>query len=122
MNVFTIVKVGWEYNDEYYYQSESGGGDPIIVYRDRENAEKECLKLNIGKYHGTANSPWNSIGAYFEDHNIPDTDKQSLEKLGVGFNNFDISLPKTQTVENWTLIISLIVIVFYKIEQLEFVE
>lgn len=47
--LFTIVKVGWNYNDEYYYREESGGGTPIKAYRTLASAEEELDKLN-GKW------------------------------------------------------------------------
>lgn len=43
---YCIVKIGWEYNDEYYYRPESEGGKPVKVYEAQSVAEKECLRMN----------------------------------------------------------------------------
>lgn len=44
---YVITEVGYEYNDEIYYQSESGGGTPVKVYLDKAKAEAEIDRLNL---------------------------------------------------------------------------
>lgn len=48
MTLYVIVELGYEYNDEYYYPPECGGGNPIDAYRSRKKAEAECERLNRG--------------------------------------------------------------------------
>lgn len=44
--IYIIVEVNWEYNDEYYYRPEGGGGSPIEAYYDEAKAKKRCAVLN----------------------------------------------------------------------------
>lgn len=44
---YVITEVGYEYNDEIYYQGESGGGTPVKVYLDKEKAQFELDRLNL---------------------------------------------------------------------------
>ena len=43
---FVVVEIGWEYNDEFYYRGESGGGTPRKIYLDKVNAQTEADRLN----------------------------------------------------------------------------
>ncbi len=44
---YVIVRVGWEYNDEYYNRPEQGGsGKPVKVFIDQRHAVAEKNKLN----------------------------------------------------------------------------
>lgn len=43
---WALVKIGWEYDDEYYFRPECGGGTPVKVFLDKEAAEAECANLN----------------------------------------------------------------------------
>ena len=44
--VYILVKIGWEYNDEYYYRPESEGGRPVLAFRDFGKASAECNRRN----------------------------------------------------------------------------
>lgn len=46
MKIYVILEIGWEYNDEYYYRPESGGGKPIEAYFDETLANERCVKKN----------------------------------------------------------------------------
>lgn len=45
-NLFVLVEIGWEYNDEVYFRSESGGGMPKKVFECENAAKLECNRLN----------------------------------------------------------------------------
>ena len=124
MEVYTIVQVGWEYNDEYYYQGESGGGTPLSVYKDRSKAEAAALAKNIEEYKNIGASRWNQLGAYFPDgeYDFDSDDKEELKKLGVTANDQGIILPEAASDAELAEIIGLIGIVFYEITPLEYME
>ncbi len=42
---FAVLRVNWEYNDEYY-DAQNEGGQVVKVFRSRERAEQECARLN----------------------------------------------------------------------------
>jgi hypothetical protein len=124
MEVYTIVQVGWEYNDEYYYQGENGGGNPLSCYKDRSKAEAAVLEKNIAEYRTIGSSRWNQLGAYFCDgeYDFDSDDIEELEKLGVTLSDDGITLPESASDEDMAQIIGLIGIVFYEITPLEYVE
>jgi len=45
--VYVVVQEGWDYNDEYYYRSESSGGQPKRAFERENDAESHCRALNI---------------------------------------------------------------------------
>lgn len=45
--LYVICKVGYEYNDEYYFRGEGGSYEkPVKAYRDKKKAAAECDRLN----------------------------------------------------------------------------
>jgi hypothetical protein len=46
MKLYVVSEIGYEYNDEIHYPTESDDGLPVRVFRRRENAEKHAQKLN----------------------------------------------------------------------------
>jgi hypothetical protein len=44
--IYVIVEAGFEYNDNYFYAPECGGGNPIKYYNTAEEASKACQELN----------------------------------------------------------------------------
>ena len=47
MKIFVVTRQGWDYNDEYYYRSEYGGGEPIKAFKDLAEAERFAKQSNI---------------------------------------------------------------------------
>lgn len=50
--VYIVCKLGFEYNDEYYYRPESEGGLPEAVFESREEAQKEMERRNALAFAG----------------------------------------------------------------------
>lgn len=46
-SIYVIVEEGWDYNDEYFYRSENGGGTPKKAFDDKSLAKAELRRLNI---------------------------------------------------------------------------
>jgi hypothetical protein len=58
---YVIVEIGWEYNDEYYYRPDSGGGTPKKFFTDKAKAEVVCHDMNKAakdKGHAIENQVW----------------------------------------------------------------
>lgn len=53
MKAYVILNKGYEYNDEIYSESESGGGHPKKIFFTKEDAQKEINKLNILEFKQT---------------------------------------------------------------------
>lgn len=49
-DVYVVMAVGYEYNDEINYRPESGGGDPIQVFYDKNLAELYVKQKNLEEY------------------------------------------------------------------------
>jgi hypothetical protein len=43
--VYAVVRIVWQYNDEWYYPG-TEGGEVTTAYRSRERAEEECARQN----------------------------------------------------------------------------
>jgi hypothetical protein len=44
---FVVTETNFEYNDEYHTVTDGGGGKPVAVFEDEEEARKETQKRNI---------------------------------------------------------------------------
>lgn len=72
---YVITEIGYEYNDEIYYQSESGGGTPVKVYLDKEKAQADLDQLNLESLVTC------EIGQYAYDMNDIVDDMEAFEKI-----------------------------------------
>lgn len=45
--IYVVMSVGWEYDDNYYHKPEHGGGNPECYYVNKEDAESKCHEFNI---------------------------------------------------------------------------
>lgn len=57
--MYVLVKIGWQYNDEYYERPDAVGpsGEPVTVYTSKENAVKACRTLNaVTQFSGPTDS------------------------------------------------------------------
>ena len=53
MKGYIVLQKGFEYNDEVYSETESGGGHPQKIYFNRETALEEVKRLNIKEFKET---------------------------------------------------------------------
>ena len=53
MIAYVVLQKGFEYNDEVYSQSESGGGHPHKIFFTIEAAKEEVDKINITEFKQT---------------------------------------------------------------------
>lgn len=72
---YVVTEIGYEYNDEIYYQGESGGGTPVKVYLDKEKAQSETDRLNLEALVTC------EIGQYAYDLSEIINDMDSFEKI-----------------------------------------
>jgi hypothetical protein len=47
---YVILRTGYEYNDEIYYESEAGGGMPNLIVFSEKDAKDKVNELNIIEY------------------------------------------------------------------------
>lgn len=45
--MYVLVRIGYEYNDEIYYNRGGSGGEPVKVFHDKKLAHLYCQKKNI---------------------------------------------------------------------------
>lgn len=78
---YIIQEIGYEYNDEYYYKSECGGGTPKMVFTDEILAKKKMLELEINEWKGKCLCDY---GEDFEGMAEDDEEfSRILEELGI---------------------------------------
>ena len=72
---YVVSEVGFEYNDEIYHQSESGGGEPIKVFLDKNKANELVHQKNVEAFSK------NNIMEYtYEPSDIFD-DEEAVNKI-----------------------------------------
>lgn len=80
--LYTIVEIGYEYNDEIMYQPESGGGTPLIAYSTKQRAKEEADSMNQKNIMDLIESSsmseygydWGDVGLqdFADIHNLPE--------------------------------------------------
>ena len=53
MIAYVVLQKGFEYNDEVYSQSESGGGHPHKIFFTEEAARQEVKRMNLKEFKET---------------------------------------------------------------------
>ena len=94
---FIIQKIGYEYNDEYYYRSGDGGGNPITVILNRELAKEKFFELEVESWRGTF------LGYYgYELSELSDNEEEfekALKSMDVDIDDWQLEIPKEATYE-----------------------
>lgn len=49
---YIVVRVGWEYNDDFYYRPDDKGGSPVKTFLKDSDAEQYALELTAEQYAG----------------------------------------------------------------------
>jgi hypothetical protein len=111
MKVFTIVAKGFEYNDNYMYETESGGGNPVHAYFSEEKAHLQCKVMNIASIRSL-----DSLG----DYGWLEHDRDDLKEMReiCGLDEDDYSLPDL-TDEQAEKMYGLLGDYFYYVVQIE---
>jgi hypothetical protein len=75
--IFTVCPIGWEYNDEYYYQGEGGGySRPLICFTIRELAEEYAEAKNVAEFKMQCDETY--FGGYLSwEERYPETPEQA---------------------------------------------
>lgn len=48
--IYVLMEIGWDYNDEIFFQPEGGAGYPSSFYLNEDEAEKECQTRNLDSF------------------------------------------------------------------------
>lgn len=77
--LFVLMEVGWDYNDEVMFRTEGGGGHPTKVFDNEEAANKQCVSKNIEEFKRLTSD--GDIRRYFYnlDEILPYADRKNAE-------------------------------------------
>lgn len=88
---YIIQKKGFDYNDEYYYESE--GGTPQLVVMDQAEAMNKLSEVEIESWKGETLGYYS--GSFVEDYvNNQEVFYKALTDLGVDHEDWEYSIPK----------------------------
>lgn len=87
---YVVQSIGYEYNDEYYYRGECGGGIPQKVFFDEAKAMKKLAELEIEAFKGER------LGDYHVSDKINDEDlyREALAEIDVDPDDWRVAIPK----------------------------
>lgn len=60
-NLYVVMEVGWEYNDQYYYRPESMGGLPVKIFSSEDLALMICKELEFEFFKSYADSGYYGV-------------------------------------------------------------
>lgn len=119
---FVITRKGYEYDDNYYNQSDSAS--PVKVYLNKERADEECLKQNIIEINGC-----HDLSSYSESMRYNSFDRDTLKYLvkdakgklntGADWDTVKINLPQTATKEQVDAILEAMNMEFNSVEEID---
>jgi len=121
--VFTIVRIEWQYNDEYYYTGEGNGGNAVAVWRDKARAEEECRRLNRKSargqgYHGVGN--FLGEDPFWNTKPTEETDKL-FERIGFSRDEtWEYCIPESAADEDVDAFLDFFNMKFYKLTEVDF--
>lgn len=100
--LYVVCEYGWEYDDNYYYQSEDNGTSPLTAYRNKVNADADARQQNITslRSHFDAGSNRGGIAEYAGEggwESFVTEDKQ--EQLFRLFNEHDVLVTSKEYIE-----------------------
>lgn len=112
---YIIQRIGFEYNDEVYHTSESGGGKPEMVYVDAQKAKDACDELNAAEMSGLQIMEYGySLSDVFRNS---DEANDILTKLNAPIpedDNWEYKLP-TMTVAQYKKLAPYLAIKFFEV-------
>lgn len=125
MKIFVVTEISFEYNDEYYYQGENEGGEPVEAY-PTEIAAKEAVKaktrewlkeisnaryggltdyghwgevFNIDKFAHESDLEYSCVKEAFENYNEEEVNKMVLNNLDAAQRALYLTIFKVTEVE-----------------------
>jgi len=82
---YAVQEVGYEYNDEYYYRPEEGGGHAKFVFFTKEKADQKVLELVAELLKGSEGWRGGIEGyeafMYSCDYDGPEFDQERLDEF-----------------------------------------
>ena len=78
---YVVMKKGYEYDDEIYYENGDGGGHPSKIFFTKESSDAEVARLNIEKVRR------NELYHYYHDIEDICDDTEGLKELCESLND-----------------------------------
>lgn len=115
---FVIQEIGYEYNDEYYYKGESGGGIPKKIILNEAVAKLELLRLEIERWRAEDIGYYG--GSVGELSNNEEEFEEALKEANIDPDgDWRIGIPKEATDEQIKKLIKFSFIRFYEMVEVE---
>lgn len=135
--VYVLMEEGWEYNDETFFQPESGGGRPHSFFTSEKDAQEECDKRNVKSFKELWESGEIRQYCYGIDDLIPYNYRKDKEKrkaldlicekifgkdfdeLGESFEDEEDLVFKSEKPEDWKELMSHLKLNFWDVVPVE---
>ena len=120
---YVVMEVSWEYNDEIYYTTDDGAGQPERVFLDKKKAEEYAVEKTADTIRGAGHLISEKYYSLSDILRNVDEDefKTMLEGMGgsIDDDGRDIKLPKNLSIDNVKKILAAISLRWYKVEETE---
>ena len=64
---YVVMECGWEYNDQYMYRPECGGGNPVKVFTSLRDAKEFARHLTLKNFKFFRDDRWASLSEYITE-------------------------------------------------------
>lgn len=114
---YIIQEIGYEYNDEYYYKGENGGGTPKMIFADESLAKKKMLELEIKRWKKQRIGDFLGEDGYYEIEDNKEV-KKILDELGIK-DLYNDPIPSSASDEQIKKLMKLLGLIFHEILEVD---
>ena len=98
--LYVVCEYGWEYDDNYYYQGENNGAEPLKAYKSKEKAEADCRARNSARLRSYWDDDARGIAEHVSEGSwenlVSEQNREALFKL---FNEHDVEVKNQDHIE-----------------------
>jgi hypothetical protein len=123
MKIYAIREIHWEYNDENYYTTDHDAGHTCKAAKNKEAADKECLKLNLAALKQAMTGDRWGLREYCYDlddiaRNVGKME-QAIKEAGGQYSGDRVTVPDTVTDLQLQRILNSIHLRWFKVDEVE---
>lgn len=124
--IYVINEISFEYNDEYYYQGESEGGEPVQAYSTKEKAQAAIPELTKKWILDNSTSDWMSVAEYggydggaIDLHRFAAEASLDFNEVEKTFENYDTKKINQMLRDNIDAAVKSLKLRLFKIKEIE---
>lgn len=119
---YVLLKFGWEYNDEYYFRPDQGGGEPVKIFTNKADAKAEYEVKNLEEFKDAINDGIRNYGYDYTEVIKAGTESKFTKLVGSSPDEWfeNDCPPPTLTDKEWVAFMTCFELTFFEVVEVEF--